>query len=1009
MQNRESVKSHSSSIAFVVNKLVLSAFVFFFSIFFESALAQPINPKPVFRQFTVDEGLPSNEVFHVIQDSLGYIWLATANGVSRFDGYTFKNYGIEHGLVETTTHEIFIDYKGRYWFVSNSGRLAYLENGIIRPFKYNFRINDYVSKSRGTVKNSFYVDSLDNVYLSLKSYGGLMITPEGIVKEILPQKYHSNTLIEQHSSGKFLISNTSVKNTFEITFMSGVDTFYYSTRDINAIDRQIFHIMLIQNSKDSHFLTAVGNLFSIDKGKISNPRKFGNEIIWTSLDNDNNLWIAPIEGGVHRFKKGNYYQEKSQFFLDNAIVTSVTKDSEGGYWFSSLSHGLFYCPNIETLIYNKEVGLVSDRISAVFANKEGLLAGNDMGIVTSIKSGVKNDHIIDIPHSKGAPIRFIGIDSTSNKTWIGSTNYLHSLHKGNLKTFYLKDQIGGSYPRQMIESNDGKYWIASSWGIRLFDGNEFIFNSRDLKEFSGLVYTVYQDSLGKVWMGTANGIWQYYNNNFHYLGEKNTLLSHPTNEIEEGPNKSTLMATRGGGLVVETNDTIFNITQSDGLSSNFIHKIFVDKSGIWLATNNGINWIKGDIFNDFTIQIINTSLGLPTNEINNLFIRGNQVYVATTKGLAVFDKRYIFHNQTKPKVNITHFRVNNSERSIKEAFRILSYDQNIISFEFVGLAFKNMGKVNYRYRLNGLDSVWVYTKSTNSNYAGLKKGVYKFEVQAQNSDNIWGNSSFINFAITPPYWQTNWFIIISTIVFTLIIFLIFRFRIISLRRRNELINNVNVYKQQSLRQQMNPHFIFNTLNSIQLYILEKDHISSHKYLTKFAKLMRLILDNSQQTTIPLKDEIEALKLYLELESIRLSGKFEYFINIEDNDLLNCRIPTLLIQPFVENAIWHGIMLKPNQDGWVKINVSNHNGGVMCSIEDNGVGREAAQKVRSKQEVERKSLGFKITAQRIDILNVMYKNTFMINYTDLKSSTGESKGTRVDIQIPCMQSNGMADQ
>jgi LytS/YehU family sensor histidine kinase len=305
--------------------------------------------------------------------------------------------------------------------------------------------------------------------------------------------------------------------------------------------------------------------------------------------------------------------------------------------------------------------------------------------------------------------------------------------------------------------------------------------------------------------------------------------------------------------------------------------------------------------------------------------------------------------------------------------------------------------------------MWVYTKSTNSNYAGLKSGTYRFEVQAQNSDNLWGDSNVINFIITPPFWQTTWFTVLSTIIFSLIIYLVFRLRIISLRRRNELINNVNVYKQQSLRQQMNPHFIFNTLNSIQLYILEKDHISSHKYLTKFAKLMRLILDNSQQTTIPLKDEIDALKLYLELESIRLSGKFEYFVNVEDNDLLNWRIPTLLIQPFVENAIWHGIMLKPEQDGWVKIKLIKYNGGVLCSIEDNGVGREAAQKIRDKQDTERKSLGFKITAQRIDILNNLYKGNFVINYHDIKSATGESLGTRVDIQIPCMHSNNMGNQ
>jgi len=198
---------------------------------------------------------------------------------------------------------------------------------------------------------------------------------------------------------------------------------------------------------------------------------------------------------------------------------------------------------------------------------------------------------------------------------------------------------------------------------------------------------------------------------------------------------------------------------------------------------------------------------------------------------------------------------------------------------------------------------------------------------------------------------------------------------------------------------MNPHFIFNTLNSIQLYILEKDHISSHKYLTKFAKLMRLILDNSQQPTIALKDELDALKLYLELESIRLSGKFDYTINIENDELLQYKVPTLLIQPFVENSIWHGIMLKASQEGWVTITIKKALTQIVCTIEDNGIGREKAQEIRSKQDNERKSLGFKITSQRIELLNTLYKNKFFIKYIDVTADNGEPSGTRVEITIP----------
>jgi LytS/YehU family sensor histidine kinase len=198
---------------------------------------------------------------------------------------------------------------------------------------------------------------------------------------------------------------------------------------------------------------------------------------------------------------------------------------------------------------------------------------------------------------------------------------------------------------------------------------------------------------------------------------------------------------------------------------------------------------------------------------------------------------------------------------------------------------------------------------------------------------------------------------------------------------------------------MNPHFIFNTLNSIQLYILENDAINSHKYLTKFARLIRLTLDNSQESVVLIKDEVEALKLYLELESLRLEGKFDYSIDIEDLTILDLKIPTLLIQPFVENSIWHGIMLKESQTGRVNIKIEQQKGSILCSIEDNGVGRKKANHLRDENTRKHKSLGYKITSQRIELLNLIYSDKFKVVYKDLIDENQQSRGTRVEITIP----------
>lgn len=961
--------------------------------------SQIVEPTPVFKNFTADDGMPSNEVYHVIQDSLGYIWIATDNGVSRYNGYTFKNYGIEDGLIETAIHEIYIDYKGRYWFISNSGRLAYMENGIIKPYQFNYRINDYVAKSRGATKKSFYVDSLNTVYLSLKSFGRLTINSEGIVKELLSTEYNSDALIEEMDNGITIILSSQKDNPNRLVLKTPERTFTISSPEISSVKRSPFHTYFFKHDKNLYTLSTMGYLFRLENGEVTKSSLLGKEIIWASKDDENNIWAAPIEGGIYMFEKSNFWSGAKRTFLQEKIVTSVTRDFEGGYWFSTLSNGIFYCPNIEMLVYSQDQGLPSNYITSVFVNKQGIFTGDDLGVVVKINKKKIQPYNIESLYKGNSPIRFIGIDSTDRTLWVGSASHLHSINNEAIKRYPLTQNSAASYPRQMIESADGEYWIASSWGIRKFNGKEFTYNSREKNEFSGMVYTVYQDSSGALWMGTTNGIWQYRNDSYLYLGDKNILFSQPATHITAFKDRM-LIASKGLGLIVLKDNRIDAITQKEGLLSNHINKIAIDSTTVWLATKNGISSITFDKDNNAIIKNIDVSTGLPTNMVNDICSYGNKIYAATPKGLCVFEKEQT--NPSKPiksKTLITSIKINGKEMHTIQPSPTLEYSENYLTFDFVGFSYRKMGNINYQYRLLGVDSTWVNTVSTTSTYSGLNPNTYTFQVSAQTLDNCWCTPAEFSFTILPPFWQRIWFVILLAIIFSGIMFLIYKTRVVSIRKRNQLINNLNTYKQQSLRQQMNPHFIFNTLNSIQLYILEKDTISSHKYLTKFAKLMRLILDNSQQSTIPLKDELEALKLYLELESIRLSGKFEYSIDIEGDELLKQRIPTLLIQPFVENSIWHGIMLKPTQEGWVKITLKKVLDKVVCTVEDNGIGRQKAQSIRSEQDMERKSLGFKITAQRIELLNTLYKNKFLIKYFDLTTKDGEPKGTKVEITIP----------
>jgi tetratricopeptide (TPR) repeat protein len=233
------------------------------------------------------------------------------------------------------------------------------------------------------------------------------------------------------------------------------------------------------------------------------------------------------------------------------------------------------------------------------------------------------------------------------------------------------------------------------------------------------------------------------------------------------------------------------------------------------------------------------------------------------------------------------------------------------------------------------------------------------------------------------------------------ILLFSRSKINAKRRMSEMNRKISEITQANLRQQMNPHFIFNTLNSIQYYMYQHDKLSTNVYLTKFSSLMRKILENSQHTSIPLRDELEALNLYLELEMIRFKDKFDYQINVDDEiDTLLYKVPTMLIQPYVENSISHGLMPCEGK-GLVKINLKLEKEYVSCTIEDNGIGRHAANNKKERKGNNHSSLGTQIVSSRLDLVNALYGTNLKTFYTDLKSNTGEPEGTRVEIQIPIM--------
>ena len=350
-------------------------------------------------------------------------------------------------------------------------------------------------------------------------------------------------------------------------------------------------------------------------------------------------------------------------------------------------------------------------------------------------------------------------------------------------------------------------------------------------------------------------------------------------------------------------------------------------------------------------------------------------------------------------IYFTAFTILNKDTTVLNDY-ILPYYKNHITIHYTGISFKSLGNLTYKYRFiqNGDTTVkWDITTDRQITFPYLPSGDYTFQVYAFNKDNIRSKApATIHFIIETPFWKKWWFYTTIFILIVLIIVLFFLYRLKNIKRQNDLSQRANDYLLLALSRQMNPHFIYNSLNSIQNYILKNDRIQASEYLSKFASLMRSILQNSSFNFITIKEEIDALVKYMDLESIRFTNKFNYKITIDPHiDSSKCTIPPLLLQPFIENAILHGLL--PKEDcGEIKINIEKKNNYVYCTIEDNGIGRKKAAEL-NKAHPGHKSLGIQITQNRINLINSLQSNSFNIDYVDLyDKNNGEAIGTKVII-------------
>ncbi|MEZ5040677.1 MAG: histidine kinase [Saprospiraceae bacterium] len=604
--------------------------------------------------------------------------------------------------------------------------------------------------------------------------------------------------------------------------------------------------------------------------------------------------------------------------------------------------------------------------------------------------------------------------------------YLYKPGAKRLEKYAVQPNIKNQAPRlrKIIKASDGYYWISGNLAglLRLDTKKQVIqdFKKELTKTWNDKIGgdQLVEDQRGNIWLREHDGLLVYKKatGRFIYLRY----------------NPEDLRAFRGGGVMdtdakgriwIATRREFLAYAHADSVEQGML-RLFGKKEGLLDEKVWSVKMYHGKllVFTDKYIQVFNPEsmqfenhfalgYGLGDYDSNTLLLSNEQMAVSKLGSIALFYPDSLKTNTERPRPYVASFNVFDKTWKLNNDLNhpdsvYLSYKQNFFSFELSAIGYNLPEQITYRYKLDGFEEEWQDgTKRRFAAYTNVPGGDYQFLVEAINNEGLsLGEPSVTYLHVSTVWYKKNWFWALLLFTLSGLGYLAYQYKIGQVRKeerlRSDYEGKLADVELSALRAQMNPHFIFNALNSIEYFIISNEPERASDYLNRFSRLIRLILQNSKNKTVPLKDDLEALRLYIEVESMRFDNLFDYEVKTEIGlDLENTFVPPMLLQPYVENAIWHGLMQKTGSKGKLDLIIHRNNGHLICLIEDNGIGREAAVQLKSKSATRRKSYGMKITSERLTMLNKVAGANASVQVYDLKDEKGIAVGTRVELAIP----------
>lgn len=944
-----------------------------------------------FINYSIDDGLPSSQVYQVMKDQNGYIWFTSDAGIGKMEMGKIKVFTMADSLPDNTVFTL--NQTNRNTLIGTCYNSNLFEIGI-ETGKVN-KIYKQMAKTLEKDKALIFQTTLLNNTFLLNTDKGLYnynAQNEAISKFKLEKDVDIFIIVKNNKAALNCNNENLLKSKFRVKLSIDNKVCYYNLIfDVVNFKEGSNNLRVNTLANGSVGISLSNKYYILNRDGSSSVNNMKEEILSVYQDLDKDLWIGVRNYGVYYYKKSNL-QRKPENLLKNSSVTSICNDNEHGIWISTLEKGIFYTPSK----LFKQVD--SDKLSTIKTikielNKDRIfLLASENKLYTLKRDSSKHLEIVD--------------KTSFVKGEIYNLKYFKSnlFVIGRSLSFILSDKVlskkisvpnKNGYRSVCVDSNNS-FWVSSYAGVLCYSSDSMILGSHtfaiNLNSY-GLALTTNNEVI----IGSFKGLYKFSNSKLSPLFENKPLLKNRIDYVfVDSFNRYWLMI-NGFGLGILYNNKLYLIKQSGPDINSKVTSIVQDGLNYWIGTKRGLFKLNleynGDtIVNHQTVSYTKED-GLNSDEINTLQLFEEYLLIGTSKGFC-----YANHSQLTKKYPSAAIQLkvrDNLFTTSSNGKLSIDYDFNDLLINIKQAAYRNFKNTKFAYKFE-TDSTFTVENSSTISLKNLKYGNYKLIVK--NSDQAdYSPIATLNFIVKKPLWLRWWFISLVLCFLIGFIYLIFLIRTKKTKRLNlekmRVERLINEYRLNALQSQMNPHFIFNAFSSIQQFILTNHIDEAYDYLAKFSKLIRLVLESSQNKYISLQNELDLLQLYLEVEQLRTDYKFKFKIDINsDINIDSVSIPIMLIQPHVENAIWHGISHLKGKNGLIVIEVNENEKYILFTVTDNGVGRAEAVKYNSPHFKKHKSLSTTITNERLNLFESA------IEIIDLIDTNTNAIGTKVIIKI-----------